>query len=261
MVPAYDDGMTSPQGSHLSQPRVSRRVAGQAVATVAAAVLLAACGDATGDTSSPMADHGMTSSSSTNTTDSTTTGTQGPSATAPSSPAPTSPTSTASAPGSKGTPAAGPHNTADVEFASGMVPHHQQAVGMAAMALRHGGTPDFVKLAKAVKAAQAPEIEQMSGWLVGWGEPVPDASSHTGHTGAGMMSQKDLDDLDAMMGSGFEGMWLTLMVKHHQGALDMARAEVAKGRNAEVRKLAQSIITSQTAEIATMRKMADARAS
>lgn len=228
---------------------------------VAATVLLAACGDATGDASSPMADHGMTSSSTTNTTDSTTTATQSPSATAPSSPVPTSPTSTASGPGSTGTPAAGPHNAADVEFASGMVPHHQQAVVMAAMALRHGGTPDFVQLAKAVKAAQEPEIEQMSGWLGGWGEPVPDAGSHMGHSGTAMMSQKDLDDLDAMMGSGFEGMWLTLMVKHHQGALEMARTELAKGQNAEVKKLAQSIVTSQTAEIATMRKMADARAS
>lgn len=228
---------------------------------VAATVLLAACGDATGDASSPMADHGMPSSSTTNTTDSTTTATQSPSATAPSSPVPTSPTSTASGPGSTGTPAAGPHNAADVEFASGMVPHHQQAVVMAAMALRHGGTPDFVQLAKAVKAAQEPEIEQMSGWLVGWGEPVPDAGSHMGHSGTAMMSQKDLDDLDAMMGSGFEGMWLTLMVKHHQGALEMARTELAKGQNAEVKKLAQSIVTSQTAEIATMRKMADARAS
>jgi uncharacterized protein (DUF305 family) len=64
-----------------------------------------------------------------------------------------------------------------------------------------------------------------------------------------------------MWGSGFVGMWLPLMVNHHQGALEMARTELAKGQNAEVKKLAQSIVTSQTAEIATMRKMADARAS
>ena len=202
-----------------------------------------------------MADHGTTSSSTVAATDSATTATQSAGTTTPSTRA------TTTATGSAGTPAAGPHNAADVEFAVGMVPHHQQAVVLADMAVRHGGTDQFVKLAKAVKAAQQPEIEQMSGWLTGWGEPVPDASSHTGHPGMGMMSRKDLDDLDAMVGSGFEGMWLTLMVKHHEGALDMARDELAKGQNAEAKKLARTVITSQTAEIATMRKMADARAS
>jgi uncharacterized protein (DUF305 family) len=206
-----------------------------------------------------MADHPMTSSSTVTAPDSTTTATQSPGTTTASTPA-TPTTGTASAPDSTGTPAAGPHNAADVEFAAGMVPHHQQAVVMADMAVRHGGTDDFVKLAKAVKAAQQPEIEQMSGWLTGWGTPVPDASGHTGHSGAGMMSQKDLHDLDAMVGSGFEGMWLTLMVKHHEGALDLARGELARGQNAEAKKLAHSVVTSQTAEIATMKKMADSRA-
>jgi uncharacterized protein (DUF305 family) len=203
-----------------------------------------------------MADHPLTSSSTVTGAESTTTATRGPSTTA-SHPAPTG---TGAAPGSTGTPAAGPHNAADVEFAAGMVPHHQQAVVMADMAVRHGGTDDFVRLAKGIKAAQQPEIEQMSGWLVGWGEKVPDASGHAGHSGTGMMSQKELDDLDAMVGSGFEGMWLTLMVKHHEGALDMARDELAQGRNAEAKKLARSVVSSQTAEIATMTTMADSRA-
>ncbi len=247
--------MTPPHWSHPPQPSVARRLTGPAVVAVAAAALLTACGDAT----TPTADHGGMTSSGT-TSASTTTG-------SPSSPptsqtgAPT--TTTASATSSAtttGTPAAGAHNEADVEFAAGMVPHHQQALVMADMALAHGGTDDFVALAKAIKAAQEPEIEQMSGWLTGWGEPVPDLGGHMGHSDMGMMSQQDLDDLDAMTGSGFEGMWLTMMVEHHEGAVDMGRAELAKGENPEVRKLAQSIITSQTAEIATMKAMADARA-
>lgn len=206
-----------------------------------------------------MADQAATSSSKT-ATDPTTTATQSPATTTSSGPATTPATSTGPEPRSTGTPAAGPRNAADVAFAAGMVPHHRQAVVMADMARRHGGTDEFVKLATGVKAAQQPEIEQMSGWLVGWGEKVPDAHSHAGHSGTGMMSQKELDDLDAMVGSGFEGMWLTMMVKHHEGALTMARDELAKGQNPEATKLARSIIASQTAEIATMKKMADSRA-
>lgn len=259
MVPAYDDGMTSSHPSHLSQPCASRRIVGPAAATLAAALLLAACGDATQGTGTPMADQATTSSSTSTATDPATTATQSPTTTATSVPA-ISPTSTAPRPGSTGTPAAGRHNAADVAFAAGMVPHHQQAVVMADMARRHGGTDEFVRLAAKVKAAQQPEITQMSGWLVGWGEKVPDAMNHAGHSSTGMMSQKDLDDLDAMIGSGFEGMWLTMMARHHEGALAMARDEVAHGQNAEATRLARSIITSQTAEIATMKKMADSRA-
>ena len=252
--------MTASHWSHLSQPRISRRVVGPAAAAVAAALLLAACGNATQDTGTPMAGQTTTSSGTASATDPGATTTSGPATTTTSGPATTSPTSAASGAGSTGTPAAGPHNAADVTFASGMVPHHQQAVVMADMARRHGGTDEFVKLATAVKAAQQPEITQMSGWLVGWGEKVPDAKSHAGHPGLGMMSQKELDDLDAMVGSGFEGMWLTMMVKHHEGAVAMARDEVAHGQSAEAKKLARSILTSQTAEIATMRTMADSRA-
>lgn len=251
--------MTSPHGSHLPQPSAARRLTGPAVVAIAAAALLAACGDAT----TPTADHGgmmspgttSASTASGSPSSSPTSQTGAPTTTAATTTSPTSATPTT------GTPAVGAHNEADVEFAAGMVPHHQQALVMADMALAHGGTDDFVALAKAIKAAQKPEIEQMSGWLRGWGEPVPDLGSHMGHSDMGMMSQQDLDDLDAMMGSGFEGMWLTMMVEHHEGAVDMGRAELAKGENPEARKLAQSIITSQTAEIATMKAMANARAS
>jgi len=247
--------MTSPHWPHPSH-RGARRATGTVLVAAVAAALLAACGDAT----SPTADHaGMTSTSPAS---SSSTATDAPSSSSTSATATSSTTTaTASPTSSTGTPASGDHNQADVEFAAGMVPHHQQAVVMADMAVAHGGTDDFLALAKAIKAAQQPEIEQMSGWLTGWGEQVPDAGSHAGHADMGMMSQQELDDLDAMVGSGFEGMWLTTMVEHHEGALDMARSQLAKGENPEARKLAQSIITSQTAEIATMKAMADARAS
>jgi uncharacterized protein (DUF305 family) len=67
----------------------------------------------------------------------------------------------------------GDHNDADVAFATGMIPHHQQAVQMAEMAIRKATTPAVKQLATAVKTAQGPEIRQMSGWLTSWESPFP----------------------------------------------------------------------------------------
>lgn len=85
-------------------------------------------------------------------------------------------TATTSSPSTaaSGTPASGPHNDGDIAFASGMIPHHQQAVKMADMALDKATNAEVTLLAEDIKAAQDPEIAQMSGWLVGWGQPVPE---------------------------------------------------------------------------------------
>jgi uncharacterized protein (DUF305 family) len=169
------------------------------------------------------------------------------------------PSATPSSPGPQ-TPAAGAHNQADVDFAAGMVPHHEQALVMADMALAHGRTEDFVALAKAIKAAQQPETDLMSGWLASWGTEVPDAGAHGVH-GMGMMSQQDLDDLGQLRGSGFEGMWLTMMIDHHEGAIEMSRTELTQGSSPDAKKLAASIIKSQSAEITQMKAMLAERAS
>jgi uncharacterized protein (DUF305 family) len=156
-----------------------------------------------------------------------------------------------------GTPARGTHKQADVDFATGMIPHHGQALVMADMALRHRGSASFTALATAIKAAQKPEIDQMSGWLAGWGQPVPNASAmnQMGSNSMGMMSDDDLVRLDGTTGSTFERMWLRGMIAHHEGAVDMSETELTQGSNPEAKSLAQRIITAQTAEIAQMRSM------
>ena len=168
-----------------------------------------------------------------------------------------------------GTPASGPHNDADVAFATGMVPHHGQAVVMAEMAEIRAASPEVKKLAADIKAAQRPEIVQMSGWLSGWGEDVPAADSMAtgmdhdmGEMGGddssgmgGMMSSDDMAKLTAASGPGFDRMWLTGMVAHHEGAVVMSKAELARGANPDAKKLARAIVAAQQAEIATMRKL------
>ena len=71
----------------------------------------------------------------------------------------------------------------------------------------------------------------------------------------GMMSSGDLEALDEAPDGTFEGMWLLAMIAHHEGAIEMAEAEIADGANEEALALAADIIAAQTAEIATMKSM------
>jgi len=156
------------------------------------------------------------------------------------------------------TAAAAAYNDADVRFATQMIPHHQQAVQMVSMAGYQATTPEVKKLATAIKAAQDPEIKLMSGWLTGWGKPVP-TPNHGGHGGheemPGMMTEEEMSDLGKQQGSMFDRMWIQLMIKHHQGAVAMAKTEQTNGKDPASIALAQKIQAAQTAEIATMQRL------
>lgn len=168
----------------------------------------------------------------------------GPTAAAPSQPAPAA----------SATPAAGPHNDADVMFATMMIPHHQQAIEMSDMLLAKTGiSPELTNLARQIKAAQGPEITQMSGWLAGWGaNPSPSMMGMDHDMGGGMMSQADMDALEKATGDEAARLFLTGMIEHHRGAITMAKQQLANGQNPEAKRLAQQIIDSQQAEIETM---------
>lgn len=202
-------------------------------AVLALALALTACGGSNDTTSSPtssaMPSHDMGSMTSTSATPSV----------------------------GAGTPATGAHNDADVAFATGMIPHHAQAVTMAEMAASKATNAEVKTLAATIKAAQAPEITQMSGWLTGWGQPVPDTTTAMGgmDMGDGMMTDAEMSQLGKATGSAFDRMWLQMMIKHHQGAVAMATTELKSGSNADAKKLAQAIITSQQAEITQMQKL------
>ncbi len=165
-----------------------------------------------------------------------------------------------SAPATGGTSATGAKNAADVTFATDMIPHHAQAVAMADMAPKQAADPRVRALATKIRQAQAPEIARMSGWLTGWGAAVPatDSGHEMSGMGAqtgGMMSAQEMTDLGKATSSAFDRMWLQSMTKHHVGAVATARTELAQGLNADSKKLAQSIIDSQSAEIAEMKSI------
>lgn len=147
----------------------------------------------------------------------------------------------------------GEHNAADVTFAKGMIPHHRQAIEMADLAATRAESAEVKKLADEIKKAQDPEIRTLSGWLTSWGEQVPaEGSGHEGHDMSGMMTAEEMKQLESASGKAFDTAFLTMMVKHHEGAVAMAKTEQADGTYQPAKNLASQIITSQSAEIARM---------
>ena len=170
-----------------------------------------------------------------------------------------------------------PHNQADVMFANMMIPHHQQAIEMSDIILgKQGIDPRVVDLATQIKAAQGPEIGKMQGWLTQWGMggmagmpgmdhgnmPGMDHGNMPGMPGMGnmggmdgMMSQAEMDALKNAQGVEAAKLFLTGMIKHHQGAITMSQTEIKDGQNPDAVALAKSIIESQQKEIDTMNQI------
>lgn len=150
-------------------------------------------------------------------------------------------------------------NDADVTFAQNMIPHHQQAVEMAVIALdpQREATDAVKDLAARVQGAQDPEIELMTGWLSSWGQETEmDAMDHSSMDGmAGMMTQQEMDTLEAAVGPDFDKLWLTMMIAHHEGAIEMSKAHEAKGMNQDAKALATAITAGQEAEVVEMRAL------
>ena len=106
-------------------------------------------------------------------------------------------------------------------------------------------------LATTIKKAQEPEIATLRGWLTTWGAP-PAASTGGMQHASGMMTETDMTKLQAAEGTEFDRLWTTMMIAHHQGAVAMAQQVLTTTTDPAVKKLAESIVTSQQAEIATM---------
>lgn len=150
-------------------------------------------------------------------------------------------------------------NPADLMFVVMMIPHHQQAVQMSNLLLDKSGVDADVRaLARQIKNAQQPEIDQMQGWLDDWG--VDDTSmggmDHADHMG-GMLTAEQLDALTKADGPNGQKLYLEGMIAHHQGAVEMANNVLGVGQDPRVHELATTIVSTQQAEIAEMRKLLD----
>ena len=157
----------------------------------------------------------------------------------------------------------GPHNAADLTFAEQMIPHHQQAIELVDLLPGRTANAEVVELAGKIRDAQQPEITTMTGWIEQW-QPK-DGGTTTEHHGsghqpgmagmAGMVDNATMTKLKAASGPEFDKLWLTAMIAHHEGAIEMARTELSGGQNEQAKELAQQIIDGQQAEITQMKTM------
>ena len=174
-----------------------------------------------------------------------------------------------SAPAQPAAPAREPSaSQADIHFMTGMIPHHAQAVVMAQWAPTHGARQDVQILAERIVVAQRDEIALVRSWLRDVGAPVPpsDAKHVTmtmnGMTHdmimPGMLTEEEMAQLDRARGSDFDRLFLTYMIRHHQGAITMVDqlfASYAGGLDETVFRFASDVYADQTTEIDRMQKM------
>jgi uncharacterized protein (DUF305 family) len=165
-----------------------------------------------------------------------------------------------------------PYTDADIDFMSGMIPHHAQAVIMAGWCRSHGARPELVVLCERIEVAQRDEIALMQQWLSERGLPVPDAKS-TKHRMKmngiehdmlmpGMLTDEEMAALDRARGPEFERLFLEGMIRHHQGAVDMVETlfkSYGAAQDETVFEFANDVQSDQNIEIAVMRKMLEGK--
>lgn len=152
------------------------------------------------------------------------------------------------------------YNNADVEYAGGMIAHHQQAIEMSDIVLASDGIDaEVAELAQQIKQAQGPEIEQMTLWFEQWDADMGSHAEHLAMGHAGILSEDELAELEAAQGDEAARLFLEQMIEHHEGAVEMAEQHLDEGQNPEALELSANVIADQNAEIDLMRDMLTTR--
>ena len=157
------------------------------------------------------------------------------------------------------------YTAADVDFMTGMIAHHAQAVAMSRWAPSHGASPSVRTLCERIINAQTDEIALMRRWLGDHHQPVP-APDPRGMSMPGMdqpmlmpgmLTPAQMAQLDSARGPEFDRLFLRFMIQHHSGAVTMVNALFARGAGEEetVYKFASDVYADQTTEIARMQRM------
>lgn len=161
-----------------------------------------------------------------------------------------------------------PYTKADIDFMSGMIHHHAQAILIAGWAPSHGASPAVIRLTERIINAQKDEITLMSNWLHDRNQPVPEPNpagmpmmtNGTEHIMPmpGMLTADQLKQLDAAKGEEFDHLFLTFMIQHHRGAVEMVHelfAHRGAGQDETVFKFASDVEVDQSTEIRRMLQM------
>jgi uncharacterized protein (DUF305 family) len=145
----------------------------------------------------------------------------------------------------------------DRAFIDAMVPHHRSAIEMAKVAQQSGlSSPELNGIALNIIDSQQREIDRMLAWRKEWygsQEVDPNAGQELGMSMADMGMDHNMKDLK---GSKIDGMFASMMIDHHEGAIRMAQMALEKGQHSSIKTLARQIITAQEREITIMKPLA-----
>ncbi len=161
-----------------------------------------------------------------------------------------------------------PYTRADIDFMTGMIHHHAQAIQMAGLVADRTASPEIRTLSGRIISAQEDEIGIMTRWLEDRLQPVPDwrseAAGHAGHGGhaavqmPGMLSSEEMAALTAAKGREFDELFLRGMIKHHEGATEMVKQlfdTPGAGQDEMIFRFATDVNVDQRTEINRMERM------
>ncbi|MEV8636439.1 DUF305 domain-containing protein [Streptosporangium sp. NPDC051023] len=143
---------------------------------------------------------------------------------------------------------------ADVRFAEGMIPHHRQALEMAALVPVRSSSRALLRLAERITAAQRPEIAAMTSWLRSVGRVPPAHGNHGVHDDHAVTPDQ-MSRLRAARGATFDELFLNLMIVHHEAAVRMAGRQLREGADRTMLATAKDVVSGQGVEIARMREL------
>ncbi|MBO3736566.1 DUF305 domain-containing protein [Actinoplanes flavus] len=161
------------------------------------------------------------------------------------------------------------YDDASVEagFVRDMSTHHSQAVELGLLAYAQAPRAEIGIVGRDIAMTQHGQVGIMQAWLREWklmptgDQPAMSWMGHTGNTSGGLMpgmaSNEELTKLRAATGRDFEIQWAQLMLRHHLGGIDMAKAVLDLSDDEDVRWLAQIMLNGQQTEIATLQEMID----
>ena len=155
---------------------------------------------------------------------------------------------------SSGSQGSAAFNDTDVAFAQMMIPDHKMVAKMATLAEKRANSAKLKSLAAQMRKGQSAAVEKLQGWLQDWGKPASDDMA--GMSMPGAMSEQDMDTLGSMSGMQFDMMFAQMMIKHHEGSLQMVRDEQSKGASKQAKAMAADMQTTLQAQIDKLQPLA-----